>query len=101
MADISIEEAKAKIWMDDVKNELVAVEAILKKVNSSLMTTAETDDSIMKGIYKVGTAMETAWSKMCGNFKNAQKNLSDAISKIVISVDSVVQDAEALKNTIQ
>jgi len=100
MADISIDEAKAKIWMEDVNSELAAVESILKKVNGALTTVAGSDDSIMNGIYKVGTTMESAWNTMCTNFKSAQSKLAEAISKIVSSAQNVINDADALKYKI-
>lgn len=100
MADISIDEAKAKIWMDDVNSELNAVESILRKVNGALTTVAGSDDSIMNGIYKVGVAMENAWAIMCNNFKSAQSKVAEAISKIVVSAQNVIDDADALRTKI-
>lgn len=100
MADISIDEAKAKIWMDDVNSELNAVESILRKVNGALTTVAGSDDSIMNGIYKVGVAMENAWTIMCNNFKSAQSKVAEAISKIVVSAQNVIDDADALRTKI-
>ena len=100
MADISIDEAKVKIWMDDVNAELDAVEVILKNVNMSLTTVAGEDDSIMNGIYNVGKAMETAWTTMSKNFKNAQSKIWKAIAKIVSSAQSVIEDTNTLKSKI-
>ena len=100
MADISIDEAKAKIWMDDVRNEINAVEAILKKVNGALTTVAGDDDSIMQGIYKVGTTMESVWTSMCNGFKSAHSILEEALTKLVSSAQNVIDDADTLKNSI-
>ena len=100
MSDISLEEARAKIWMDDVNSELEAVEAILKKVHSSLTTTAGSDDSIMNGIWKVGTAMENAWNTLCNNFKSAQSKMALGIAKLVATAQEVIDDADALKSKI-
>ena len=69
MADISIDEARAQAWLRDVKYELDAVEVVLKNVQTSLQTVAGEDDTIMQGIYKLGTGMEEKWTGMCNQFK--------------------------------
>lgn len=100
MADISIDEAKAKIWLDDVNAEIDAVEGILKKVNSSVTTPAGSDDSIMKGIEKIGVAMENAWTAMCNHFKQSQSKLKEAIDMIVRSAQTVIDDADSVKSKV-
>lgn len=100
MPDISINEAKAKIWIDDVNHELEQVESILKKVNASLTTTAGSGDSIMEGIYKVGMAMETAWTAMCNNFKSAQELIKNAVDVLGKTGVTIIDEAEALRNKV-
>lgn len=99
MADISIDEAKAKMWIDDVNAELDAVEAILHKVNNSLATPVG-DDTIMEGISKVGEAMESAWTEMCRQFKLAQAKLPEVVNKIVKAAQDVIDDANELKSKV-
>ncbi len=100
MADISIDEAKAKIWTDDVNAEIEAVRGILKDVNSSLTTVAGSEDKIMQGIYKIGTTMESVWNNMCNKFEESQGKLREALAKIGQAVQQVVDDADSLKNKI-
>lgn len=100
MADISIDEAKAKIWMEDVNAELYAVEIILKNVNTSLTTVAGQDDTIMNGIYNVGKALESAWTTMTSNFKTAQNKIKQAITEIIASAQNVIDDIDVLKSKI-
>lgn len=100
MADISIDQARANMWIADVNNELEAVELVLKGVSGSLTSVAGTDDSIMEGIFKVGTAMENAWTNMCNNFKTAQSKLSQVIGRIFDAVEDVVDAAGALRGKI-
>jgi cytochrome c556 len=100
MADISIDEAKAKMWIDDVNAELDAVETILHKVNNSLATPVGEDDSIMEGISKVGEAMESAWTEMCRQFKEAQAKLPEVVNKIVKAAQDVIDNANELKSKV-
>lgn len=100
MADISIDEAKAKLWVDDVNAELDAVKEILNRVEESLSTVAGDEDSIMEGIYQVGKAMERVWNEMCNRFRTAQGMLSEGISKIVKATANVLDDAGNLRSSI-
>lgn len=100
MMDMSIDEAKAKIWMDDVNAEINAVRVLLKKVNTANSTVAGVDDSIMSGIYTVGTALESAWTKMCNSFDEAQSKLAQAIAKIGKTVGDVLENVDSVKNRV-
>lgn len=100
MADISIEEAKAKQWILDVKNELSAVEIVLRNVSTSCTTVPGEDDDIMKGIVSTGEALRGFWDQMCSGFKNATNLISDAISKIGTTAGEVVSDINNVKSKI-
>lgn len=100
MADISIEEAKAKMWIEDVNAELDAVERILNKVNESLSTVAGDDDTIMDGIVKIGNKMEEVWNEMCKKFKEVQAKLPGIVEMIKKAAQDVIDDATELKNKI-
>ena len=95
--DLSIDEAKAKIWMDDVNSELSAVRALLKKVNTANSEVVDSDDTIMGGIYKVGVAMGNAWDKMCNIFDDVQDKVRGGIDKIGQTVSNVVEEVEAIR----
>lgn len=99
--DISIDEAKAKIWMDDVNAELAAVRSLLKKVNMANADVAGSDDTIMEGIYKVGVAMGNAWDKMCNVFDEVSGKITDGISKLGHAVQHVVEEAESIRAKIE
>lgn len=96
--DISIDEAKAKDWMQDVNAELEAVRALLKKVNTANTEVAGSDDTIMQGIYNVGIAMESAWDKMCNIFDKAQDNIIESAKKMGETVQKIVDDLVLLRN---
>ncbi len=101
MADISIEEARAKIWLMDVERELDAVQDVLDKVSKVLTTVVGSDDTIMQGLYKVGETMESVWGTLCKNFKEAHHNVSEAVKIVVGAAQDVVEDVEVLKGKIK
>jgi len=101
MADISIDEAKAKIWLDDVNAELEAVEGVLAKVTQSFTTPAGSGDSIMDGIYKVGTTMETTWNELCKGFKSAYNNIVESVKRLSEEAGKVIGDADTLKDRVR
>ena len=100
MVDISIDEAKAKIWLDDVNAELEAVERILSKVTQSFTSPAGNDDSIMDGIYKVGTTMETAWNELGKAFTSALSTLKEVVKRLVVEGSKVIDDASQLEKRV-
>ena len=95
--DISIDEAKALVWSMDVENEISAVETVLKKVSSSLTSAAGSDDTIIQGISRVGSTLETVWAGMCNEFKKVQKTLNDVIKKFGKTAAAVLDDLETVK----
>ena len=99
--DISIDEAKAKIWMDDVNAELSDVRHLLKRVNTAVADVAGSDDTIMEGIYKVGVAMGNAWDKMCNIFDEAGSKIREGLSKMGSTVQHVVQEVESVRAKIE
>ena len=94
---MSIDEARAKVWLDDVNHELQAVRALLKKVQTANTEVAGSDDTIMEGIYQVGVAMDNAWSQMCNIFDEVQEKLNSTIAKIREAVREKVEEITALK----
>lgn len=100
MANISIEEAKANAWIADVMTEIDDVEGLLKKVSKVLQETAGNDDSIMQGIYKVGTAMEETWINTCKVLRDTSEDVKNAIKVIVSKGKEVVDDVETLRGKI-
>lgn len=101
MADISIEEARAKIWLMDVERELNSVQEVLDKVSKVLTTVAGSDDTIMQGLYKVGETMESVWGSLCKNFNEAHHNVSEAVKLVISTAQDVVDDVDVLKGKIK
>lgn len=100
MADISIDEAKAKQWILDVKNELSSVETVLKNVTTACTTVPGEDDDIMKGIVSTGETLRSFWDQMCNGFKSATDFISESITKIGTTAGAVIQDINTVKSKI-
>ena len=81
----------------DVNNEIAAVEALLKQVHTSLSSVAGSEDTIMKGIFNLGTFLETTWTKMCSNFKEAQSAVEETLEKIGVAVGDVLGNLEGVR----
>lgn len=99
--DLSIDEAKAKMWMDDVNSELTAVRSLLKKVNTTNAEVVGSDDTIMQGIYNVGVAMGNAWDNMCNVFDDVQEKVAKGVSKIGETVQEVVEHVDSVRKKIE
>jgi archaellum component FlaC len=100
MADISIEQEKAKQWMADVKNELELVEALLKTVTAASTTVPGDDDVIMQGVEKTCETLTQFWNTMCEGFKSASSLLEEAINKIGQVADEVIEDINTVRGKI-
>lgn len=96
MADISINQAAAESWLKDVKYELDQVELILKKVQTSLQNYPGKNDTIMQGIYKLGTGMEEKWTVMCNQFKETCVGVGKTIDLIAKTAEDVVDGFAAI-----
>ena len=96
--DLSVEQAKAIIWTMDVNQEIAAVEALLKQVHTSLSSVAGSEDTIMQGIFNFGTFLESTWTKVCSNFKEAQSAVENTLEKIGVTVGDVLGHLETVRN---
>ena len=96
MADIKIDEARAKIWISDVKNELELVETVLKNVTTSITTIPTDDDVIFKGIRKAGETLNNAWTKVCSVFKEVGNLVNDVVTRTTSTAEELHQEVESL-----
>lgn len=97
--DLSIDEAKAWVWVKDVENEIAAVEYVLKNVYASLTAVAGSDDTIMQGISSVGSILENVWTGMCNGFKEAQNALGEVFTKIGTTAQGILDELEGVKGS--
>lgn len=100
MKDISIDEARAKMWIQEVDEEIRDVEALLRKINQAASSIPGEDDDIMKGIEATCNTLNDFWTKMCNGFKSAGKSLTSVIDSLGKAASSVIEDINAVKSKI-
>lgn len=100
MKDLSIDEARAKQWMQDVDQEIEEVEALLKLVSQARSSIPGEDDTIMEGIISTCEALNDFWTQMCNGFKSASKSLTSVIENIGKAASNVVNDINTVKSRI-
>lgn len=93
--DISIEEARAKAWINDVNAEIIQVESILQKVGNELTTVVDEDDPIMKGIETYGKEMTEVSENMVKEFKSAMDTVQDAVNKLIDGIRKAVDEVRS------
>lgn len=97
MADkIRLEEAQAKMWISDVKNEINIVDGILKNVNRAMTEVPGDDDTIYQGIRKIANTLTNVWTKMISGFNQASESIETVIKTTVSAGEELVQEGENL-----
>ena len=98
--DLNIDEARARIWIADVENEIRIVKELLTKVSTASTTTPQEDDDIMKGIAATCSTMRSFWDKMCNGFAGMVKNITQSFEKMSASTNEVVSDVNDVRNKV-
>ena len=100
--DISLDQAKAITWINDVEVEFIRVDAILKRVNAVCedVPASDMDDPIIKGIKMTGDLCGTVWTNLTNAFKKSTDNLKSAMDLIGNAVQGIGTQIENFKSTI-
>ena len=98
--DLNIDEARAKMWIDDVNNEITLVKDLLIKVSTASTTTPQEEDDIMKGIASTCTTMRYFWDKMCDGFGKTIDLIKDAVTNMVNATNQRVEDVQSVERKI-
>ena len=98
--DLNIDEARAKMWIDDVNHEITLVKDLLTKVSTASTTTPQEEDDIMKGIASTCTTMRTFWDKMCDGFGKTIDKLKDAVTNMVNATNQRVEDVQSVERKV-
>lgn len=100
MADLKIDEARAKIWILDVKRELVAVEHVLddiKKLNNSV---PGSDDTVFQLLEKTSNMMNETWTTTCNAFKKGWDILEEGFGVIAKAGQKIEEAVQELQTQI-
>lgn len=95
-ADLSIDEARAQIWINDVNSELELVRGVLKKTNTAITTIPTEDDTIFQGIRKVGQTLGNVWDKVCNAFDQSKDFIGKAIQNAATAGQELAEGAQSL-----
>ncbi len=82
MADIKIDQQKAKNWIADVKAELNSVDDVLIAVGNVCAEMPNKDDSFVQLIETTGDFIDDAWRETKNGFKSAWEKIENAIDDI-------------------
>lgn len=100
MADISIDEARARQWIEDVNVEIENVEAVLKRVAEVSTTVPGEDDVIMNSIESTCRALSDFWGTMCSGFKKASKSIANVVDTINNATEKILDDINSVHSRI-
>ncbi len=98
--DVSIDEAKAKQWIQDVNDEIDSVQSILSKVNAASIAVPGEDDSIMMGIEGLCKNLSNFWDNMFKGFRTAENKLQELVEMVGRTGQELVDDLDTLKGRI-
>lgn len=97
MADkIRLEEAQAKMWIADVKNEINIIDGILKKAARAMTEVPGDDDTIYQGIRIITNTLTNVWTRMINGFRQASESIETGIKNTAAAGEELVQEGENL-----
>lgn len=103
MSDLrmTIDEAKADMWIEEVENQINLAESILRDIARDCYQDPSEDDTILRGIKTVAENAENAWNEVIGAFNTVTKNLRSTIKSIKDAVQRAqekIEEAAAVFN---
>lgn len=79
--DVSIDEARARVWMSDVYAEIGNVNMVLGRIATAQQEMPGENDSIMAAIEKTGNAAAALWKNMNHAFEESCNFMEEAIKR--------------------
>lgn len=92
--DVSIDEARARVWIMDVYTEINAVNNVLERISGAQKEMPGENDSIMSVIVKTGEATGNLWKTMTRAFQDSCNFVEDAIKRYGTVGSQVVESFE-------
>jgi len=100
MANLSIDEAKAKAWIEDVKNELEEVRVITKNLTEVITSDPAQDDAVIKVFLGWGEKLNNCWTTMATGYRTCGEIMTGTINKIVTAVREKMAQLEELASRV-
>ena len=82
MADLKIDQARAKSWIKDVQNELALTEGTLDKAKEELETFPGEDDTVFLMVEKTNNLLNEAWSATTKAFNDAWSEIDEGLDQL-------------------
>ena len=100
MEKISLDEARALLWHEEVQNELKLVTEINSKVAACVLALQEDDDPLIHVLHSIGEKIENYGNILSKTFSNAMDDLKSGIDKLKKAHEDLTADAEVTKSKI-
>lgn len=100
MEKISLDEARALIWHEEVDNELKQVSELNKQVAICVKELQDDDDPLVHVLKGIGEKIESYGNALGKNFAIAMESLKAGIQKYKEVHENLTQEAETLKSNI-
>jgi len=100
MANLSIDEAKAKAWINDVNSELEAVKIITDKMTEVILSDPAQDDVIIKTYLGWGEKLNSCWTTIAQGYRTSGEIMMGTINKIITAVREKMAQLEELANRV-
>lgn len=91
---MTIDEAKADAWIEEVETQVQLAEEILQDISRDCYSDPADGDTILEGIQNVAKTAETVWSNVNSAFNTVTKNLKDTLSAIKNAVEKATEKIE-------
>ena len=101
MADyLSIDEAKARSWEKEVREEIEQVKGILNDAIKAQLELPGEKDSIMQGIHSFYTKVDSTWNDTCKSFVRAGELLDQALTELFKTTQRLTDEADAMASKL-
>lgn len=100
MEKISLDEARALLWHEEVQNELKLVTEINNKVAACVLALQEDDDPLIHVLHGIGEKIENYGNALGKAFSSAMDDLKKGIEKLKNTHRDLTSAAETLKSQI-
>ena len=100
MEKISLDEGRALLWHEEVRNELKLVTEINNKVAACVLALQEDDDPLIHVLHSIGEKIENYGNILSKTFSNAMDDLKSGIDKLKKAHEDLTADAEVTKSKI-
>jgi len=97
----TIDVARAQIWVKDVQQEVIEVEAVLTELRQKCWEDPNENDVLYKLLSKTGNILDDTWSAATVAYKNAWGTLEESIDAFQKLGDKIEDIFSELTNNLK